>query len=428
MWGNRMLVPALLLVLVSISVGAGQVIPGNRISVSLKAVSLQEAFVRLEKLTGYTYLYRNDDLRGKGPVSVEAKDRTVTEVLTAILGPAELTYEVDGKVIIIKPVPEGKLRPGSRQPGVRVIRGRVTDRMNHPLPGTTVTVKGGGVPPVQANETGEYALNIPAGTYPVLVFSFVGMESAERQTDEREILNVQLAEADNMLEETVIVGAYGLQQKRSDMVGSAYQVTGDQIKNLPVQRVDNLLEGLVPGLQIDFNSDGAVSTRPRMNLRVRGTASMAASNEPLWIVDGIRVFTGDRTNMVPGTNTSVSPLSYLNPDDIESITVLKDATMASIYGADGANGVILITTKKGRQGDPSFRASARYGLARINQSTLFKTLDAAQYMELAKESYLNLPKNSDLTFFPFQDLPGSPYSATSTNCSASETPRRRRPG
>lgn len=413
-WHNSMLLPALL-VLVSISVSAGQVIPGKRISVSMKAVSLQEAFVRLEKLTGYTYLYRNDDVQGKAPVSIEAKDLTVTEVLTAILKPARLSYEVDGKVIIIKSSVEGKPLPGSGQPRVRVIRGRVTDKDNHPLPGATITVKGGGVQPVQANENGEYILNVPAGMYPVLVFSFVGMEPVEKLTDEREIVDVRLSEAATILQETVIVGAYGLQQKRSDMVGSAYQVSSAQIKNLPVQRVDNLLEGLVPGLQIDFNSDGAVSTRPRMDLRVRGTASMSASNEPLWIVDGIRVFTGDRTNMIPGMNTSVSPLSYLSPDDIESITVLKDATMASIYGADGANGVILITTKKGRRGDPSFRASARYGLAQINKSTLFKTLDAAQYMELAKESFLNLPENNDLTFFPFQDLPGSPYSATATN-------------
>src|SRR5690606_18476225 len=139
----------------------------------------------------------------------------------------------------------------------------------------------------------------------------------------------------------------------------------------------------------DFNNDQANSTRPRMSLRIRGEASLSASNEPLWIVDGIRVYTGGVTNMIPGMSTSVSPLSYLNPDDIESITVLKDANMASIYGADGANGVILITTKQGRKSVPSLNVTSRYGVSAINESTRFKVLNADQYREVARESYLN---------------------------------------
>lgn len=258
-------------------------------------------------------------------------------------------------------------------------------------------------------------MNIPSTvTSPVLVFTYVGMEAKEIAAGTQNAMDVRLTATVNVLEETVIVGGYGVAQKRLDMVGSAFQVTSEQIKNLPAQRVDNMLEGLVPGLQIDFNTDQASSTRPRMNLRVRGQASLSASNEPLWIVDGIRVFTGDRTNMIPGMNTSVSPLSYLNPDDIESITVLKDATMASIYGADGANGVILITTKKGVKSAPSLSVTSRYGLAQINNSTRFKVLDAKQYMELAREAYLNVPSN-DITYFPYQDLPNNAYSATNTD-------------
>src|SRR5690606_37845555 len=244
---------------------------------------------------------------------------------------------------------------------------------------------------------------------------FVGMETKEVTIRDKDQLNVQLLLAENTLGEAVIVGAYGTQQKRSDLVGSAYQVNNSSFKNLPAQRIDNLLEGLVPGLKIEPNTDAASSTRSRYNVRIRGEASLSASNEPLWIIDGVRAYTGDRTNMIPGMSSSVSPLSFLSPEDIESITVLKDATMTSIYGADGANGVILVTTKKGAKGDPKLSASINYGISKINKSTLFKVLDANQYLALAKESYLNVPGNNDLTYFPCQDLPDNPYTSTNTD-------------
>lgn len=107
-----------------------------------------------------------------------------------------------------------------------------------------------------------------------------------------------------------------------------------------------MLDGLIPGVKIDPNTDSPDNTRARYNVRVRGDASLSASNEPLWVVDGTPIYTGEHTNLIPGMSTTISPLSFINPDDIESITVLKDATATSIYGANGANGVILITTKK----------------------------------------------------------------------------------
>ena len=142
---------------------------------------------------------------------------------------------------------------------------------------------------------------------------------------------------------------------------------------------------------------------------------MSASNEPLWIVDGTRIFSGDRTNMVPGMSTSISPLSYLSADDIESITILKDATETSIYGADGANGVILVTTKGGAVGKTKVGLSLQTGIAQINQSTKFKVLNGSDYLMLAKESYLNSGRSMET--FPFQDNDLNSYSSTDTDWS-----------
>jgi TonB-dependent SusC/RagA subfamily outer membrane receptor len=195
---------------------------------------------------------------------------------------------------------------------------------------------------------GRYSLRLKSGASRSLTFSYIGMKSQTLATV-GSTANAVMKEDANQLQDVVVVGAYGTAQKRSDLVGSAYQVNADQLKGLPQQRIDLLLDGLVPGVKIDPNTNDPGSPRTRYNVRVRGEASLNASNEPLWVVDGTPMYTGDKTNAMPGTSYTVSPLSYINPEDIESITVLKDATATSIYGADGANGVILVTTKKGKR-------------------------------------------------------------------------------
>jgi TonB-linked SusC/RagA family outer membrane protein len=294
----------------------------------------------------------------------------------------------------------------------REVRGTVKDANGEPLIGVNVLQKG------TANGTvtdydGNFSLRIPANA--TLVFSYIGFVKQERTWNGSSRMDITLKEDVSMLDDVVVIGAYGTVQKRTDMVGSAFQVNSERIEMLPVGRVDNLLEGIVPGLQVMPNSDDASSTKQRLNLRVRGEGSMSASNEPLWIVDGTRIFSGDRTNMVAGMSTSISPLSYLNADDIESITILKDATETSIYGADGANGVILVTTRGGTAGKTKVGLSLQTGIAQINQSTRFKVLNGRDYLMLAKESYLN--SGRDPATFPFQDNDLNSYSTASTDWS-----------
>jgi TonB-linked SusC/RagA family outer membrane protein len=290
--------------------------------------------------------------------------------------------------------------------------GNVKDVHGETLIGVNVVQKGTSNGTV-TDLDGNFIIRVPADA--TLVFSYIGYEKQEKIWDGKSRMNITLKEDVTMLDDVVVIGAYGTVQKRTDMVGSAFQVNSDRIETLQVGRVDNLLEGIVPGLQVMPNSDDASSTKQRMNLRVRGEGSMSASNEPLWIVDGTRIFSGDRTNMVPGMSTSISPLSYLSADDIESITILKDATETSIYGADGANGVILVTTKGGAVGKTKVGLSLQTGIAQINQSAKFKVLNGSDYLMLAKESYLNSGRSMET--FPFQDNDLNSYSSTDTDWS-----------
>ncbi len=295
----------------------------------------------------------------------------------------------------------------------REISGSVVDERKNPLPGANIIGVETNLATV-SDIDGKFTLNVPTGKDILFTVSFVGMKTRQVILKEgQNVLNIQLEPSAVAMNEVMVVGAYGTVQKRSDMVSSAYQVNAQQIETLPAARIDNLLEGLVPGLKIDVNTDAASSTRSRLNTRIRGEGSMSASNEPLWIVDGTPIYTGDRTNMIPGMNTSVSPLTYINPDDIESLTVLKDATATSIYGANGANGVILVTTKKGKAGKMVVNLSQQNGASKINQRTKFKVLNAEEYLMLARESYVN--SGRDLKSFPFQDNVMNSYTTTNTD-------------
>ena len=295
------------------------------------------------------------------------------------------------------------------------VTGKIMTADGEPLAGASVMIRGTKIG-TTADIDGNYSINAPGeGESYVLVFQYLGMKTMEITVSRQRLLDVRL-EDDNELEGAVIVGAYGTKQSREDLIGSAFQVNAEQLKDKPKTRIDNLLSGLVPGMSIEPNTDAAGTTRSRYETRIRGEASLSASNEPLWVIDGVPVYTGGRTNQMAGTSYTVSPLSYLNPDDIESITVLKDADQVTIYGADGSNGVILVTTKSGTKNKPlSVSARVNFGVATIDKSTEFRMMSQKQYLEVAKEAWVNAGKN--LNTFPYQDNDYNSYSTTDTDWS-----------
>ena len=226
----------------------------------------------------------------------------------------------------------------------RTVSGRVTDRTTDTgLPGVTVLLKGTSNG-VSTNADGAFSLSVPS-TGGTLVFSSVGMITQEQAIGSNNTFSVALVTDNKQLSEVVVTG-YGAQQERRDVIGSIATIKSSDYKDQPIVSVDQALQGRAAGVQVSQNSGtpgGAIS------VRVRGAASIGASNEPLYVVDGLPIITGNTSQLGSGNQTT-NGLTDINPNDIESIEVLKDAASAAIYGSRASNGVILITTKHGKTG------------------------------------------------------------------------------
>ena len=289
------------------------------------------------------------------------------------------------------------------------IRGRITDTDGEPLAGAAVMNRSK-VQGVVAGADGSYSITISGKS--VLEYSFMGFETVklEFSGDRDEVRNVTL-KSSNELQEAVISAGYGVIQKRENFAGSAYQVTSEELKFRPHDRLDNMLAGMVPGMMVTESSvNGA---RSSIKIRIRGDGSLSASNEPLWVIDGVPVYTGTNLGLVTGTYSTVSPLSHINPEDIENITVLKDATTTTLYGADGANGVILVTTRNAESGKNKFNVNVKYGIDNVDHSTRIKYLDSAGWWQVAQEAWTN--SGRDMKNFPWQDNEFQKYTGVDTD-------------
>ena len=236
----------------------------------------------------------------------------------------------------------------------RLITGRVTNA-NNGLPVAGVTVSGAPGLSTMTNESGNYEIQANQGTN--LQFTAIGYTSRQVSVGEGTILNVILTPSAEELDEVLVV-AYGT-TTRSSYTGSAVSVTADQVKDVPKPSFEQALTGKVSGLQITTTSGQAGATSA---IRIRGIGSMNASNEPLYVIDGVPVISGGSGQLSSYIVNSNNVMSTLNPSDIETITVLKDAAASSLYGSRAANGVIIITTKQGKLGDPKIGFKTSVGI------------------------------------------------------------------
>lgn len=369
----------------------------QKVNLSVRNAGIESVCLDIKKQTGYFFLYDAEVLKKSGKVSLELKNAELRDALRQLTFGKALEYKIIDQTVIIS---EAKTNTAASQEEI-LIKGTVKSKEapgqpNMSLPGVIVTVKGT-KKATATNVDGSYSIQAPANG--ILIFSMIGYGTKELAINGNKIIDVVMLETASDLKE-VIVTAYGTSERKENQIGSAFQVTSKDLERKPLDRIDKLLEGIVPGLQYEVQDANATSGRPRFQTRIRGEASFGASNEPLWVLDGIPLNTGNETNQILGVNTSISPLTYLNPNDIESVVVLKDATATTIYGADGSNGVILITTKKGAAGRRSINYSFRTGLNLINNSR-FHVLNGDQYRELYTESYNN---NTELSKEPMKPL------------------------
>nr|WP_295873735.1 TonB-dependent receptor [uncultured Chitinophaga sp.] len=295
------------------------------VTISKKKVSLEEVFDMVQQQTGYFFWYNAGLLRQTGKVDVNVQNVSVPQLLELCLKDKPLWYTVSGKTIVIK---RRRLAPEATPVPQEVIRGTVTSAGGVPLIGVTVKEKGAAHGTV-TGENGTFELKDvhPGAT---LVFSYIGYDSKEWPLNGETSLTVTLTPSLSGLDAVVVVG-YGT-QKRADVTGAVSTVSSKALREVPVTNVQQMLQGRVPGVYVN-NTGNRPGSQP--SVLIRGVRSFSAGNEPLYVVDGVPLAGG---------------LNDINPDDIESIEVLKDASSTAIYGSRGANGVLIVTTRRGRAG------------------------------------------------------------------------------
>ncbi|GAA4456974.1 TonB-dependent receptor [Nibrella saemangeumensis] len=260
----------------------------------------------------------------------------------------------------------------------RRVTGKVTNAEDGTaVPGVNIQLKGTNRG-TQSDASGNYTINVPSagGT---LIFSFIGAVTQEVSIGNRTTVDVKLANDTRSLNEVVVVG-YGTQQRR-DLTGSQVTIKGDEIARLPVTTFETALQGRTPGVQI---TQGSGKLGAALQIRVRGAASISASNEPLYVLDGIPITSQDLNTT---DNEKISPLSDIDPNDIESIEILKDASAAAIYGSRASNGVVLITTKRGKAGRTNVQVGYYTGFSKPTRLRQF--LNGPEYVELFSEAITN---------------------------------------
>lgn len=261
----------------------------------------------------------------------------------------------------------------------KTIRGKVTEDGKKPIANASVLVKGSTVG-TKADEQGNYTLAVPASAK-VLVFSALNYVAQEANIGSKSEINVVLTSVASDLQEVIVTG-YGTTKKAAN-TGSIATVKAAEIENLPFSSVDRALQGKVAGLQSVASSGQPGASQA---ILIRGASSITASNAPLWVIDGVPINAGDASRL----QTTGNLLSTLNPNDIESISVLKDAASQSIYGSRAANGVIVVTTKKGKGGKTKFRFDTEVGQSDVAyQNEKYKPLNAQQYLDITREGLVN---------------------------------------
>ena len=330
----------------------------KKVSLDFEKANMLEIIQELRQQTGYKFFFNHNELKKVKDVSVKFVDEELEQVLDALLGKVNLSYRIEQGVIIIVP---GKVKNEEKE--VRII-GKVTDEKKQPLPGVTVIVKGLTLG-TSTDVNGRFSLTLPKMQNVSLLFSFIGMETQEIKYTGQDSIHVVLKESAEQLEEVIVRTGYQNIDRRK-LTSAVQTIKMDDIKVAGVNTIDQMLEGRIPGM-IFMQNSGQVGAAPK--LRIRGTSTVLGNREPLWVLDGV-VLT-DPVNVDPAqindldfVNLLGNAISGLNPDDIEQIDVLKDASATALYGARAGNGVIVITTKKGKSGSPSITYSGTASFTR----------------------------------------------------------------
>jgi TonB-linked SusC/RagA family outer membrane protein len=328
----------------------------DKITVNLQSADLKKALTVIERKSDYHFLYNEAIIANKPKIDLNVKDAEITAVLDKILVANGINYRIlNNNLVVLKA--EGDNNK-IEIPDIRVA-GKVTGVNGSPLSGVSVTIRGANTG-TTTDDAGNYSIMVP-NENAVLVFSYVGYTTQEITVGNRTTVNVSLVASANQLDQVVVVG-YGTQRK-IDVTGSVSQVKGEEINKQPSPNPISALQGKVAGVQI--TNSGAPGASPE--IRIRGLGTVYGSSSPLYVVDGVWF----------------SDISFLNPADIETINILKDASSESIYGIRAANGVVLVTTKKGRGNKPTVNYNGYVGWQKVTNEV--EMANGQQYATMVNE-------------------------------------------
>ncbi|WP_394355211.1 SusC/RagA family TonB-linked outer membrane protein [Mucilaginibacter myungsuensis] len=336
----------------------------QRVSINVKNTSVKEVLNQLTKQTGYNFICDADVISFTDPVTINAKNTTLKKVIDECFDgqPVDIIFGNNNTVVIRKK--EIAVAEKTVAPAVITITGRVTDKKGETLPGVSILLKGTKTGAL-TDMNGSYSIKVPNGQS-VLVFSFVGMVAQEITVGTQTVIDVVLADATNTLNDVVVVG-YGV-QSRATVTAAIAKVDGKNIGNQPVSTPGEALAGLAAGVQVTSDQGAKPGAAP--TIRVRGVSSLSSSNDPLYVVDGYPL-------------QNPANFTLINPNDIESMEILKDAASAAIYGSRAANGVVIVTTKRGKAGKTVFSATAYTGIQTVDR--FISVLKKDQYVQQVKD-------------------------------------------
>jgi len=368
----------------------------QQINLSEKDAPVGKVLQQIQEQSGYNFFYNSKAVGEAGTVSITLKNATVEQALNELFKGRPFTYAIENKTIVVKQAEPTLLDKLKSALNIAVtVSGKVTNELSEPLPGVTVRQKGT-TNAVVTDAKGAYSIIVPDNNT-VIIFSFIGFKTQElaaKDIPTGSVIGMKVA--DYNLKEVVINKGY-YDEKRELSTGDVGIITAKEIGEQPVSDPIQALIGRMPGLNIQQASGvpGAYAT-----VRIRGQNSIANGNDPLYIIDGVPFTSKTLTStdfgggvvgapLSTGGNNGVgmSPFNALNPSDIESIEVLKDADATAIYGSRGANGVILITTKKGSAGDTRFNFDVSQGTGQVTRK--MDLLNTQQYLQTRHEAFKN---------------------------------------
>lgn len=348
--------------------------------VSLKSANstLAEVFEQIKAQTGMEIIYSNEELDDARIVSVQVEDELVNNVMESLLKGTNMMVTKIEDYYIIKPSKDSE-----QAQKLDVVSGVVLDDQGNPIPGVNIVVKENMTGTI-TDADGKFSMNIASGIS-TMSFSFIGFKTQEVQVEGTQTLSITLMPEISDLGEVVVTG-YGTVEKRK-LSSSIASIKGKDVVELTNGSVDRMLQGKVSGLMV-INNSSAPGATPK--IRIRGTSSISGSREPVWVIDGVILedpvnISTEELNSLDNVNFIGNAISSLNPEDIERIDVLKDASATAIYGTKAANGVIVITTKKGKPGTSVVRYSNSFTTTLAPTYDDVNLMNSKQRVEVSEE-------------------------------------------